>query len=47
MWLVIGLTMILLFNIFNKPQTTNTSSLTTVVHGQHREQGGQSRQYQR
>jgi len=27
MWLVIGLTMILLFNLFNKPQT-NTNALT-------------------
>ena len=25
MWLVIGLTMILLFNLFNKPQTTSSS----------------------
>jgi cell division protease FtsH len=28
MWLVIGLTMILLFNIFNNKTQTNTSSLT-------------------
>ena len=40
MWLVIGLTMILLFNLFNKPQNPVTATMTYSEFMVQRQQQG-------